>query len=200
MSLDITVADPTAHNFTHSLSELHQYCREQVAIAQQKYQGPADARRTIPPDFRVGDLVWLNAKNIKTKRPSKKLDHKRVGPFKISRAISTHAFRLDLPREFRFLHPVFHVSLLEPYHSNTIPLRRQPPPLPVEVDGETEYEVSAILDSRRKRNVLEYRVQWKGFDGHAESATWEPADNVSNAPLLLEAFHKKYPRKPKPRP
>ena len=121
-----------------------------------------------------------------------------LGPFKISRAVSSHAFRLELPNTLRFIHPVFHVSLLEPHRANTIPNRTQPPPLPVEVDGETEYEVSAILDSRRRRNKLQYLVQWKGYDGHAESATWEPSENVSNTPVLLAAFHNSYPTKPRP--
>jgi len=34
-------------------------------------------------DFKVGDLVRLNAENIRTKRPSKKLARKLYGPFKI---------------------------------------------------------------------------------------------------------------------
>ena len=199
LALDVAAGDPTAHDFSQSLSELHKYCREQVAVAQSQYQIPADRRRHVAPEFKEGDLVWLNAKNITTKRPSKKLDHKRLGPFPIARGISSHAFRLDLPRSLRFIHPVFHVSLLEPYHPNSIPNRTQPPPLPVEVDGETEYEVSAILDSRRRRNKLQYYVQWKGYDGHAESATWEPAENVANSHLLVDAFHSKYPNKPAPR-
>ena len=143
-------------------------------------------------------MVWLSAKNISTKRPSKKLDSKRLGPYRISKVISSHAFRLDLPRTLRFLHPVFHMSLLEPHRPNTIPNRAFPPPLPVEVDGETEYEVAAILDSRRQRGQLQYLVQWKGYDGHAESTSWEPQENVQNSLLLVEAFHTKYPRKPKP--
>ena len=169
-----------------------------MVITQKQYQVPADCQRLPSPDFKIGELVWLYAKNITTKRPSKKLDQKKLGPFKISKAVSSHAFRLELPNTLRFIHPVFHVSLLEPHRANTIPNRTQPPPLPVEVDGETEYEVSAILDSRRHRNKLQYLVQWKGYDGHAESATWEPSENVSNSPVLLAAFHNSYPTKPRP--
>ena len=46
----------------------------------------------------------------------------------------------------RTIHPVFHVSQLEPAMPNTIPNRSQPPPPPVEVDGEPEYEITEILD------------------------------------------------------
>ena len=47
------------------------------------------------------------------------------------------------------VHPVFHVSLLEPYHANELPGRVQPPPPAVVIvteEGEAEeYEVEAIL-------------------------------------------------------
>jgi hypothetical protein len=46
------------------------------------------------------------------------------------------------------IHHAFHVSLLKPYHVSTIPLRIHEPPPPIEVDGEQEYEVEDILDSR----------------------------------------------------
>lgn len=196
LSMDVAVADPTAHDFTRQLSELHEYCREQIAIAQAQYQGPADRRRQTPPSFEEGDEVWLNAKNIKTSRPSKKLGPKKLGPFKIIKKISSHAYRLELPNAMRFLHPVFNISLLEPRYPNTLAHRTQPPPPPIEVDGEAEYEVAAILDSRRYRNKLKYLVQWKGYEGQAESSMWEPSENLANSPQLVSDFHNKYPDKP----
>jgi hypothetical protein len=51
------------------------------------------------------------------------------------------------------IHPVFHVSLLKPYHRPTIPNMTFLPPLsevPVEIDNNLEYEVEKILDSRIK--------------------------------------------------
>jgi hypothetical protein len=198
LALDVTVRDPTAHDFSQKLSDLHDYCREQLAVAQAQYQAPADRHRSpIPDSFVPGSKVWLNTKNIKTSRPSKKLDHKRLGPYKILEKISDTAFRLELPRSMRFLHPVFHASLLTPHRSNTIQDRHQPPPPPIEIDGHTEYEVIAILDSKRLRGKIHYLVRWTGHETTAESETWEPADNVSNAQELVEQFHLKYPRKPR---
>ncbi len=43
---------------------------------------------------------------------------------------------------------MFHVSLLEPYHASTNPRRIHDPLPPIEVDGEQDYEVDDILDSR----------------------------------------------------
>ena len=48
----------------------------------------------------------------------------------------------------RGIHPVFHVSMLEPSAPNEFPDRDETPPPPVIVDGETEFEISEILDSK----------------------------------------------------
>jgi len=46
------------------------------------------------------------------------------------------------------IHVMFHVPLLEPYNASTDPRRIHDPLPPIEVDGEQEYEVNDILDSR----------------------------------------------------
>jgi hypothetical protein len=56
------------------------------------------------------------------------------------------------------IHLVFHVSLLEPYHMSTIPGRIHDPPPPIEIDGEHEYEVEDILDSRIFNCQFQYLV------------------------------------------
>src|ERR1700742_4725911 len=192
LSIDVSIPDSNAHDFSRQLSELHSYCREQVSIAQAQYEGPANRLRLPVPDtFVPGALVWLNAKNIKTARPSKKLDHKRLGPFEILKRVSENAFRLKLPHSMRFLHPVFHASLLSIHRPNNISGRVQPPPPPIEVEGQSEYEVTAILDSRRRRNKLQYLVQWSGYENTAEARTWEPVENISNSRSLITTFHRK---------
>ena len=95
------------------------------------------------------------------------------------------------------IHPVFHVRLLEPYHANKIEGRTQPPPLPEIIDGEPEYEVREVLDSRIVRGRLEYYVDWEGYT--AEEWTWEPAENLSGAPDLTAEFHRRYPQRPSPK-
>jgi len=198
ISLDVSIPDPRAHDFAHDLSELHQYLQDELAVAQSQYRTPANRLRTPTPDeFAPGTRVWLNARNIRTTRPSKKLDHKRLGPFVIERKISDSAFRLALPRSMRFLHPVFHVSLLSLYRPNSIRNRTQPPPPPVEVDGQSEYEVAAILDSVRRGKKVLYRVQWSGYENTSEATTLEPLANLGNAQQMVADFHQRYPNKPR---
>jgi hypothetical protein len=58
------------------------------------------------------------------------------------------------------IHPVFDVSLLEPYKESFILGRFQVPPPLVEIKGQEEFEVLEVLNLRIIRNFLEYLVQW----------------------------------------
>jgi len=50
-----------ACDYAVDLESLHQYLREEMANAQLRYQGPADAKRTPALDFKVGDQVYVKA-------------------------------------------------------------------------------------------------------------------------------------------
>jgi hypothetical protein len=156
------------------------------------------ANKTRHPDpvLNPGDTVWLKRKNIRTTRPSGKLDHKQIGPYAILERVGSRAYKLELPATVK-LHPVFHISLLEPTtNTEPIPGHQQPPPPPVIVNEQQEWEVEEILDSRRHRNRLQYRVKWTGF--HDPDKTWYPASNFENSPDATRQFHDRYPTKPSP--
>jgi hypothetical protein len=178
------------------MREVHSTLRGQLTTAQATYKANYDKRAKAPPPHAVGDRVWLIRRNIKTQRPAQKLDVKRMGPFKILKIVgeSKMAFELELPPQMR-IHPVFHVSLLEPYRENTIKGRVQPPPPPPdEIDGELEYEVKEILDSKIVRGKLQYYIDWEGYT--PEERTWEPAESVEHAADVVADFHRRYPKRP----
>jgi len=90
----------------------------------------ANKARHPDPIMEPGDIVWLKRKNIRTTRPSNKLDHKQIGPYTILEKVGSRAYRLDLPASVK-LHPVFHIRLREPTASTEpIPGHHQPPPPP----------------------------------------------------------------------
>ena len=99
------------------------------------------------------------------------------------------------------IHPVFHVSQLEPAIENTIPNRVQSPPPPIEVEGEEEYKIAKILDSkidrRRRTCPLIYYIRWRGYEGTPEEFSWVLATEM-HVDELLDDFHKRYPDKPGP--
>jgi hypothetical protein len=80
--------------------------RESILEAQERQTRYAGGKEMT---FEVGDKVWLSAKHIQTARPSKKLDYKRLGPFKVTKVINRNAYRLELPYSMK-VHNVFHVS------------------------------------------------------------------------------------------
>ena len=51
-----------AREYAVDLESLHQYLHEEMAAAQKRYQGPADARRSPAPDFKVSNQVYVKAK------------------------------------------------------------------------------------------------------------------------------------------
>ena len=180
----------------------HQFLQEEMVHAQEQYQGPADARWTLAPDFKVGDYVFIKAKYFRSTRPSKKLSEKNLGPYKIIAQARTVSFTLWLPDTMKSIHPVFHISQLEPSVPNSIPNHVQPLPSPIKVDGESEYEISDILDSkidRRRRNCkLLYLVHWSGYEGTDEETSWLLATELDHASELITNFHVRYPDKSGP--
>ena len=85
-------------------------------------------------------MVYLLRKNIRTKWPSNKLDHTKLGPFRIQEKLGLVTFRLELLAHMR-IYLVFHILLLELAPEN---VRREP----VHIDEETQeplYEVDYII-------------------------------------------------------
>src|SRR5512133_2815108 len=112
--------------------------RKNLEGAQQRMVKYYDAKvAKVQPTFKVRDWVMVKATNIQTERRSKKLDYKMRGKFKIKELVGTHAYKLEFPPGIGQIHPVFHISLLEPYHANTIPGRRSPTPPPVDIETNT---------------------------------------------------------------
>ena len=102
-------------------------------------------------------------------------------------------YRLKLPPALR-IHDVFHIDCLSPYKGNKVNGLEPPPPEPVTVDGEEEYEVDHIRDSKMFGRTLKYLVRWKGY-GEGED-TWEPEQNLKHAPAKLAEFHTQSPGAP----
>ncbi|MBW0569940.1 hypothetical protein O181_109655 [Austropuccinia psidii MF-1] len=102
---------------------VQQDVKRELEVSINRFNRYADKRRASPPVFNPGDMVWLSSNNIKSTRPTKKLSERWLGPFQILKKVSTHAYHLKLPSQWKSIHPVFHISLLEPVKTSTIPNR-----------------------------------------------------------------------------
>jgi len=147
--------------------------------------------------YEVGDWVWLSSRNVKTTRPCKDLEDKQLGPYQIT-AKAGASYHLRLPASMKHLHPVFSPKLLRPYSEDPLPEQHAEPPRPIIIDDDDDehWEVDDILDSRRYRGRIQYKVKWKGLDRDNE---WYYADKgeFDGSEEVLNEFHALYPRKPR---
>jgi hypothetical protein len=187
---------PAAEDFGSHLHEIQDRLVENVKAAQDSQARYYDAKHKRV-EFQPGDMVWLNASNISTSRPSKKLDWKRLGPPKVIKRIGLQAYQLALPPTMRHLHNVFHVSLLDRVRPTSLEPRRPPAPPALYVKDDQEYfEIEDIVDSKRDTDNsrrLKYLIKWKGFPDSENS--WEPLSNIPARGLVKE-FHRRNPGKP----
>lgn len=154
----------------------------------------ADQHRGEVPEYKVGQKVWIEAENLDLGRPSKKLTERRIRPYPIIEIISPNAVKVKLPGSIK-IHPVINVSRLRLMKEPSIPGQTESEPPPVEIDGELEYEVEQILDSRIYRGKFQYLIKWKGYT--EEHNMWELVENVQNAQATIDDFHHMHPATPR---
>ena len=176
------LSDPKPHpkaesaiKLVQDLKQVHQQVQSQLEIAQTKMENQENRHRTKGPQLKEEDKVWLHTKNLRTKRPSKKLDHVRVGPFVIKKVKGPVNYELELPEDAK-VHPVFHISLLEKASD------REPTATTFQYESQEDdlFEVEAILDQRNDQ----YLIKWKGYPDTEN--IWEPEHHLlpSSAKLL----------------
>lgn len=154
------------------LQALHQQLRSDIEFLNKRMAMNANKKRIEGPILKEGDKVYLWRRNIKTKRQNSKLDFLKLGPFKVKSVKGPVNYELQLPKAMR-IHPVFHVSLLEPADAET-PLENQ-----VELDESTmdqEYEVERILQHSGPKGRRKYLIRWLGYSRSEDS--WEPEKNL----------------------
>jgi hypothetical protein len=107
------------------------------------------------PDFEKGEKVYLLHRNIKIKQPSIKLNHQKLGPFKIKEQLGPVGYKLKLPKSMK-IHLNFHILLLEKAPDNAkIPDN-------MELNKNTtkeEYKVKRILQIKKFSRRTKYLVK-----------------------------------------
>jgi hypothetical protein len=165
---------------------------DEAIAAMELHQGIANPIEGLS----VGNKVWLLLTNISSKRQSKQLDNRKGGPFTITEKISSHAYRLDLPKTMK-VHDVFHKNLLSRFKEDEDFHRRQlkPPPIITE-EGEEEYEIDHIVAWEWRKGKLLYQIRWKGYDPIED--TMERAEKFIDLPELLNDLARRLPNAPMP--
>jgi len=145
------MASSRAQEFAVNLGELHDILKANIQDTQTCYQKYANGWRMPPPNFKIGDKAYVKAQFFCTTRPSKKLSEKNFGPYEIIAQPDSLSYTLRLLQSMCAIHPVYHVSMLNTAPSSNILNRTEDPPPPVEIEGEVEYEIGEILDTKLDR-------------------------------------------------
>jgi transposase InsO family protein/predicted aspartyl protease len=160
------------------LKDAREWAQSAMASAQQVMEEVTNRRRSQAPSFNPGDKVWLDLKNIRTNRPTKKLDAK-YAKYTVLEAVGSHSFRLDTPPG---IHNVFHSKLLRLASYDPLPSQIQDDsqPQPQLIAEDLEYEVEGIQKEKVVRGKKKYLVKWTGY----AQPTWEPEDALKDSAAL----------------
>jgi len=87
---------PGATMDPHLMPDIHRQAKQTLENTRESMKKYYDRKAMEQPNIEVGDLVILNAKNIRTKRPSKKLSPKMYGSFKGLQKTGSRAYKLEI--------------------------------------------------------------------------------------------------------
>ncbi|KAJ1037221.1 hypothetical protein NDA10_005943 [Ustilago hordei] len=177
------VNDPGRFEYLMDGKERCKYLQEQIREAQRRSVNQYN-RKHKDIEFKVGDMVYINRQNWKTRRPTPKLDTRFAGPYPVQERVGSRAYRITLPANLR-VHDVFHVSMLEPARTSSLPQCAEQPTMPPLPDEDLDFEVEALIDKRSHNGTTEYKVLWRGYS--EEAASWEPVENL-NCPDLIQEY------------
>ena len=183
---------PSVEEQLQNLEAIHKEVQASLDMAAESMKRSHGDHIKEGKEFKVGDKVLLDGKNLKTNRPKAKLSDRRHGPFIITEKIGKVNYRLQLPKTWK-IHPVFHASLLMPFRETRAHGPNFPGPPPELLPDDEEYDVEAILNSRPTRNKrgVEYLVKWLDYSDAENS--WEPASGLHGVQQLIDEFHAKNP-------
>jgi len=182
-----------AENISENMNKTLKFARESLAKTREQMMKQVNKHRK-EVDYEAESKMFLNERNIVTARPFKKLDDKMLGPFTNLGFVGS-SYKLKLSESMR-VHDVFHPDLLRPAADDSLPGQKNELPGSIVVNDEDEWEIDDILDSRRYRRRLQYRVKWNGYDN---DLNWYNADGdeFMNAQEVVDDFHIRYPNKPR---
>src|SRR3979490_2720945 len=104
----------SVNDFVDRMTKGLEEAKSALSKAKDKYTLYYNRRREPAPVLQPGDLVWVDATDIATDRPSVKLAHCRLGPYPIKALVGYVAYCLKLPPSLSRLHPVFPIVKLTP--------------------------------------------------------------------------------------
>ncbi len=180
-----------AKNISEQMNKTLIFAREALIKTREQMMNQANKHRK-KINYKIESKMFLNERNIVIARLFKKLDDKMLDSFKITDSVDFF-YKLKLLDTMR-IHDVFHSELLRSAVNDSLPGQKNEFSGSIVVNDEDEWEIDDILNSRRYRRRLQYRVKWKSYDN---DLNWYNADDdeFMNAQEMIDDFHIKYSTK-----
>ena len=184
---DVTLSIPTVALQLRDWKSAREEAQKLMIKAQKRWA----KGKVLEQRYQAGDQVWLEGRNLRIDWPSAKLAPKRHRPFKVKKVLSPITYQLELPPQWK-IHDVFHADLMTPYHETKLHRPNFTKPPPDLINGEEEYKIEEVLQSRRygRGHKIQYLVKWKGYPDLENQ--WVDWDDL-HADEALADFKRKNP-------
>ena len=189
------------------MTSVHALCHEGLEQAWETMGKYRDRHTKEPLKYSVGNLVMLNGKNLKTRRPSKNLDAKLHGPSRSRRCSRPWLFSLSYRIDGVFtMHSIYHSSNLidlpptlpDLNQSLLQPARRMSLVMMLMATSTKQaLKLKKLLAASIPRNGNGFYI-WSSGKGYPEEADWteEPYENFDDKRLSME-YHRWNPQSAK---
>ena len=158
-----------------AINKIRKVAYKNLLYSQVLLQKHGNKQRKPATELRPGDKAYVQKRGAKKDQPS--ADDKYWGLFPVKQKVGQSSYKLELPPQTQ-IHPVFNSDVFKRAATDPFPGQRlQNEPPPDIIKGQEKFKVKAILDKKVKRNGVQYRVKWKGY----EETTWEPTTNLRRA-------------------
>jgi len=143
-------------NISEHMNKTLKFARESLVKTREQMMKQVNKHRK-EVDYKVESKMFLNERNIVTARSFKKLDDKMLDSFTNLDLVGS-SYKLELSESMR-VHDVFHSDLLRPAVDDLLPDQKNESSGSIVINDEDEWEIDDILNSRRYRRRLQYRVK-----------------------------------------
>ncbi len=175
-------------NISEQMNKTLIFAREALIKTWEQMMNQANKHRK-KINYKIESKMFLNEWNIVTVRSFKKLDDKMLDFF-INLDFIDSSYKLKLS-ETMHVHDVFHSDLLRLVVDDLLPDQKNMLFESIVINDEVEWEIDDILNSRRYRRQLQYKVKWNDYDN---DLNWYNADDneFMNTQKIVDDFHIQY--------
>ncbi len=143
--------------------------------------------------YEVNDWVWLSFRNVKTMRLCKDLKDKQLNLYQITVKVSIF-YHFHLSVSMKHLHSMFSSKLLQSCSEDSLLKQHSESLRSITIKNDEHWEINDILNFRRYRDRIQYKVKWIDLDKDNEWY-YVNKEKFNDSEKVLNEFHKLYSNK-----